>query len=66
MSSNLTVTVLYFDSSQFSSVVKRGPNDFFKGELAEEEDVPQFKAPPSSRHIKDDLIHMIIEHVQVP
>ena len=35
---------------QFSSVTKRGPKDFFKGELGEEEDVPQFKAPPSSRN----------------
>ena len=35
---------------QFSSVTKRGPKDFFKGELGEEEDVPQFKAPASSKN----------------
>jgi hypothetical protein len=48
------------DKEKFSSVTKRGPKDFFKGELGEEEDVPQFKAPasspivlPSRGHVED-------------
>ena len=43
--------MLSFFVLQFSSVVRRGTKDFFKGELVEEKDAHLFKPPPSSKTI---------------